>query len=214
MKKNLIIISAGQLGRETYNWATQAINQGAPWSIKGFLDTRPGALDGYEYDTKILGCPEHYQIEESDVFVGAIGDPGAKLKYYTPILERDGHFVNVIHPKANVGKNVQLGTGIVLAPFASVTCDAQIGSHVSIGSFSNAGHDTTIGEWSQVSSHCGINGGVTIEKRSFIGSHACLVPQIRIGAGAYVGAGSVVLKSIEPGTKVFGNPALQVGKVS
>jgi sugar O-acyltransferase (sialic acid O-acetyltransferase NeuD family) len=213
MKKDLIIISAGQFGRETFTWASQAMAHGASWQIKGFLDSRPSVLDGYDYGVKILGDVEHYAIAENDVFVGAIGDPREKVKYYTPILERGGLFVNVIHPQANIGKNVRLGTGIVMAPFSSVTCDAQVGNHVTFGAFSNAGHDTVIDDWCQISSHCGINGGVTLEKGVFLGSHACLVPRIQIGAGAYVGAGSVVLKNVVAGVKVFGNPAVPVGKM-
>ena len=170
-------------------------------------------LDGYDYGVKILGDVESYSIAEKDVFVGAIGDPREKVKYYRPILERGGLFVNVIHPLANIGKNVQLGTGIVLAPFSSITCDVKVGNHVTFGAFSNAGHDTLIDDWCQISSHCGINGGVTVEKGVFVGSHACLVPQIKIGAGAYVGAGSVVLKSVSDEMKVYGNPAIPVGKM-
>ena len=68
MTKNLIIISAGEFGRETYTWASQLIVDGAPWRIKGFLDSRPHVLDGYDYDVRILGDVEHYSIEENDVF--------------------------------------------------------------------------------------------------------------------------------------------------
>jgi sugar O-acyltransferase (sialic acid O-acetyltransferase NeuD family) len=156
---------------------------------------------------------ETYAIEENDVFVGAIGDPREKVKYYSPIVERGGRFVNVIHPLANIGKNVQLGTGIVMAPFSSVTCDAIIGDHVSFGAFSNAGHDTVVGNWCQISSHCGINGAAVLGEGVFLGSHVCLIPQTKMGAWAYAGAGSVVLRDVPPGIKVFGNPAVPVGKV-
>jgi sugar O-acyltransferase (sialic acid O-acetyltransferase NeuD family) len=213
MTQNLIIISAGQFGRETFAWAIQAIARGAPWQIKGFLDSRASVLDDYDYHPKIIGDVETYRIEENDVFVGAIGDPKEKVKYYTPIIRRGGRFVNVIHPLANIGKNVQLGTGIVLAPFSSITCDAKIGNHATFGAFSNAGHDTVVGDWCQISSHCGINGGSSLGEGVFLGSHVCLIPQTKIGAWAYVGAGSVVLREVQPGVKVFGNPAIAVGKV-
>ncbi len=212
MKTNLIIIGAGQFGRETLNWASQAIAHGAPWKIKGFLDTRPDELDGFDYDTKILGDAEHYTVKENDVFIGAIGNPAEKLHYYNPILNQEGRFINIIHPKASIGKNVRIGTGNIVAPFASITCDAQVGNHVALLSFSNAGHDTVIGDCCQISSHCGINGEVRIDNKVFLGSHVCIVPQVVVGAGAYVGAGSVVLKNVEPNAKVFGNPALTIGK--
>jgi sugar O-acyltransferase (sialic acid O-acetyltransferase NeuD family) len=210
-KQDLIIISAGKFGRETFAWAEQAIAAGAPWRIKGFLDNRADALKAYSYGVSILGDVENYKIEKNDVFIGAIGDPKDKLKYYTPIIERGGRFVNVIHPLANMGKNVQLGVGIVLAPFASVTCDVQIGDHVSIGAFSNAGHDTVIGNWSQISSHCGINGNASLGEGVFLGSHVCIIPSVKIGDWAFVGAGSIVTRPVPQGIKVFGSPAKQIG---
>jgi sugar O-acyltransferase (sialic acid O-acetyltransferase NeuD family) len=209
--KNLIIISAGKLGREAYTWASQAIAAGAPLRIKGFLDDRPEALNQDDYAC-IVGDVDTYSIEDDDVFIGAIGNPKDKLKYYRPIVERGGRFINLIHPLANVGHNVRLGTGVLVAPFASITCDVSVGNHVSVGAFSNLGHDTAIGDWCQVSSHCGINGNARLGDGAFLGSHACIIPGIKVGAWAYVGAGSVVVKDVAPGLRVFGNPALSIGR--
>ena len=55
MTKNLIIVSAGQYGRETLGWAIQAIEHGADFRMKGFVDDRPNILDGFDYEFKILG---------------------------------------------------------------------------------------------------------------------------------------------------------------
>jgi sugar O-acyltransferase (sialic acid O-acetyltransferase NeuD family) len=212
-KKNLIIISAGKFGREAFVWATQAIALGARLRIKGFLDSRRDALDGYKYEPRIIGTVEDYKIEHGDVFVGAIGDPREKIKYYNQIIERGGRFINLIHPLANVGHNVQLGSGIILGPYSSITCDVKIGDHVSIGAFSNAAHDTVLGDWSQISSHCGINGNASLGEGVFLGSHACIIPKTKVGAWAFVGAGSVVIRDVQPGVKVFGNPAASIGRV-
>lgn len=211
--KNLVIISAGNLAREVYTWAAQAIASGTPWRIKGFLDNRTNLLDGYDYNCKILGDVDSYKIEDNDVFIGAIGNPEDKIRYYSPIIEKGGCFVNLIHPLANIGKNVQLGTDVVLAPFASISCDVQVGDHVSVGSFSNAAHDAVIGDWSQISGHCGINGHAKLGKGVFLGSHACIIPKVGVGDWVFVGAGSVVIRNLAPGVKVFGNPAAVLRKV-
>ena len=210
---NLIIIGAGQFSREIFTWATQAIAAGFRCRIKGFLDRRADALEGCDYAAKLLGDVETYRIEEGDVFVGAIGDPKIKLQCYSPIVSRGGHFINLIHPLANIGSNVQLGAGNVMAPFVSLTCNVNIGNHVTIGAFSNAGHGTIIGDGCQISSHCGINGAATIGEGAFLGSHACIIPKVKVGAWAFVGAGSVVVRDVPPGVKVFGNPATIIGKL-
>jgi sugar O-acyltransferase (sialic acid O-acetyltransferase NeuD family) len=211
---DLVIIGAGQCGREVYTWAAQCISAGAPWRIKGFLDAQPKALDAYCYEAGILGSPADYVIKENDVFVAALGNPITKKKCCSSILRQGGRFINIIHPSANVGKNVRFGTGVVLGPFASVTSDVRIGSHVSVGALSNVAHDVVVGDYCQISSHCGLNGLVEVGEGVFLGSHACVIPKLKVGAWAYIGAGSIVVRCVAPGQKVFGNPAKVIGKVS
>ena len=212
MKQNLIIISAGKFGRETFAWAAQAIASGAPWQIKGFLDNRVNALAGYDYPVGILGDVERYPIEADDVFIGAIGDPKDKVRYYSPLAKRGARFVNVIHPWANLGRNVRLGTGIVLAPFSQASCDATIGDHVAIGAFSNVAHDAVVGDWCQIGNHCGINGNAVVGPGTLLASHVCILPRTTVGAWACLEAGSVVVKDVEPYAKMSGNPAICVGQ--
>lgn len=209
---NLIIIGAGQCGREIFTWALQSIDYGTRLKIKGFLDDKPDALEGYTYDLRVLASVDAYEIEPGDVFIGAIGNPAAKARCCSRIAEKGGRFINIIHPLANIGKNVTLGTGIVLAPFSSVTVDAHIGNHVSVGAFSNIAHDTLIGNFCQISSHCGVNGMASLGEGVFLGSHACILPSVHVGAGAYIGAGSVVVKDVQEGIKVFGNPGAVIGR--
>lgn len=211
-KKKLIIIGAGGLGRETYTWAIQAIAAGSPWIVKGFLDKRSDALEGWQSGVQVLADISDYSIEPDDVFIGAVGDPKMKIECYAPIIEKGGTFVNVIHPLANIGVHVQMGVGIVAGPFASITCDAAVGDHVSIGALSNLGHDTVVGDWCHISSHCGVNGMVRLGNGVFLGSHACIIPGISIGDWSYVGAGSLVLRDVQDEIKVFGNPASVIGR--
>ena len=211
--RNLVILSAGRFAREVYTWARQAIEGGAPWTVKGFLDDRPAQLQGFRYDAPILGPVEDYDPQPGDIFLNALGDAASKRKYCAMIESRGGEFATLVHPTALVGYNVLLGAGTVIGPFAQLSCDIELGKHVVFGTHSNTAHDTRIGDYSHVCGSVEINGAVRIGADVFVGSHATLVPDITIGDGAYVGAGSVVLKNVKPGVKVFGNPAVAIGKV-
>lgn len=74
----------------------------------------------------------------------------------------------------------------------------------------------------KIGARCTLRNGVTIGERRpgggcpvleddvELGVNAVVIGPIRIGRGASVGAGSVVLRDVEPGTVVAGNPAVEV----
>jgi len=211
--KNLIIISASNFAREVYTWAQQVIEVDPIWTLKGFLDDRSDLLKGLCYNVEIISTVEDYVPEPNDVFLCAIGEPRYKKKYCDQILAKGGVFTTLIHPTALLGPNVKIGVGSIICPFTQLSCEIELGRFVTFGTFSSAAHDTVIGDWCQISGHCGLNGNAALEEGVFLGSHAVILPNVRIGAWAYVGAGSVVLKRIKPEVKVFGNPAVTIGRV-
>lgn len=210
---SLIIISAGSFGREVHVWARQAIATGAPWRIKGFLDSRSHILDGYDYGTPILDAPECYQPGKSDVFLCAIGDPQVKRHYTSILEERGAEFTSLIHPTALVGHNVRIGAGAIICPLTQLSCDIELGRHVVFGTLSSGAHDVRIGSYSQISGGCQINGRATLGEGVFLGASVTVLPNARIEDWSYAGAGSVILKSVKTRTKVFGNPSVQIGKM-
>ena len=209
-KLDLVIISAGSFGREVYVWARQAIRAGAPWTIKGFLDSRPRVLDGLSYDAPILASPEAYEPHAGEVFLCAVGTPRDKQHYCALMEGKGARFATLIHPTASVGHAVQIGAGSILGPFTQLSCDIRLGRHVAFGTHSNTAHDTRIGDYAQICGSCEINGSAVVEEGAFVGRHATLLPKAVVGAWSYVGAGSVVLRRVAPESKVFGNPATAI----
>ena len=210
---NLIIISAGNFGREVHSWTRQAIAAGAPWRIKGFLDSRIDILRGFDYDTPILGAPECYQPIEGDVFLCAIGDPHDKCRYASMLEERGAEFTSLIHPTAVVGHNVRVGAGSIICPLTQLSCDIELDRHVVLGTLSSAAHNVHIGRYSQISGGCQINGHATVGEGVFLGASVPVLPTARVEDWSYAGAGSVILKSVKTRTKVFGNPSVKIGTV-
>ncbi|HZR21630.1 MAG TPA: NeuD/PglB/VioB family sugar acetyltransferase [Verrucomicrobiae bacterium] len=211
--QKLIIISAGKFGREVCTWAGQAIQAGAPWTIKGFLDDRPDILRRFHYEPPILAPVEEYSPADADLFICAVAEPSLKKHYCSMVEQKGGNFATLVHPTALVGHEVLIGCGCILGPFTQLSCDLTLGKHVAFGTHSNTAHDTRIGDYCQISGSCEINGNATLEEGVFLGSHATILPNAHVSAWAYVGAGSVVLKRVGAGLKVFGNPAVPIGEL-
>lgn len=123
-----------------------------------------------------------------------------------------------------------LGDGVTVGPFAQLRHGAHLGTDVHIGNFVEvknatlargvkAGHltylgDATVGQQTNVGAGtitCNYDGErknrTEIGERVFIGSNSSLVAPVRIGDGALTGAGAVVIRDVEAGERVVGNPA-------
>ena len=211
MLKQLIIINAGNFGREVYAWARQSPEHGVDWQIKGFLDNRRDLLRGYTYDVPILGGVEQYEPNPDDVFACAIGDVRARIRYSEPILRRGGQFVNVIHRTVVMGENVTLGIGVILCPYVVVCSDVTIGDFVSVNIHSYIAHDVQIGSYCQIDPHAAINGWARLGRGATVHSNATILPKAVVEEDAVVGAGSVLLRSARAGQTVFGVPARPIG---
>lgn len=208
--KNLIIIGARGWGREVYDIADSCIKAGADLSVKGFLDDKADALDGYDNYPPILGLVETYQIQPDDVFLCALGDVNYKKIYAQKILDKGGEFISLIHPTAILGNNARIGKGCIVGAYANISCDTSLGDFVTFSIKAGMGHDSTIGNYTHIGGLTNISGFVTIGENVTV--HPCcnIVPHRKIGDNATVGTGSVVLTNVKAGITVFGNPAKKV----
>ena len=201
--KNLVIIGASAMGRETCSYACAC-----GLHVKGFLDSRSHLLDDYIGYPPILGTVETYSPKSGDVFLCALGDPKQRKSYVEKIIAKGGEFVSIVHPSAVVSENAKIGIGCVIRPMAVIGSDAIIGAHVIVGTLSLVAHDCNVGDYSEISPGCHIAGWCNVGDEVFIGIHAALVPHVTLGKGVFVAAGAVVTKSVESG-RVMGVPAVR-----
>jgi len=208
--KNLVIIGAGDSGREVYAWAKQSKEHNLSWRIKGFIDDNKNALDNFKYDVKIISGIKSYHPEAGDLFVCTLGNIKLKKKLTSIILKRGGKFTNIIHPTVVIGENVRLGTGIILCPYVVISSDTVLGDFVFVNLHTSIGHDVKIGDWCFVGTGCALNGRVSLGESVFMGGHVIVLPSGSIGEGSVVGAGSLVVGRVKPYVTVFGIPAKQL----
>ena len=207
MKKQLIVVGAGGLGREVFQYAQDVFGKDAETEVLGFLDDNPEALAGKPLEGKILGNTAEFCVEPQHRFVIGVGDPALRQALAKQLAARGALFTRVIHPLGYVASTARIGDGCVLAPYVFVGAGAQIGMHVVLNARVSVGHDAVLAEHCVLSPHCVVGGASHLGKAVFMGSSATVVPQRSIGAGSKIAAGAVLLHDVPAGALAVGNPA-------
>ena len=203
----LIIVGAGDLGREVLQWALQSDDQNKFWSVAGFLDDNHESLEGKDVGYPILGRIRDWRPKTDEKYIVTIRTPKQLEKIVGYLADNNAQFVNVIHRSVIIASTVNLGQGVILCPNVVVSDHANIDSHTVVNIGSCIGHDVKIGEFSTISSLCDITGDVTLGKNVFLGSKVSIVPRCKIGDSAFLCAGSVVMNNVKAMTRVMGIPA-------
>lgn len=207
--KDLIIIGAGNFGREVLSYAIEIEKSGTvDWKIKGFINDILDALDKYNIEEyKIISTIKNYEIQDNDVFVCAISDPKPKLKLCQELVLKGAKFINFIHPTASIMDRAVVGQGLIMGPYSVIGPDCIVGDFVTINRFSSFGHDAIVGDGCTFSSFCDVTGHTVLSDCVFMGSHSSVTPHVKVGSGAKISAGSIVFKNIKSEETVYGNPA-------
>lgn len=205
--KNLVIIGARGYGREVCGLARQCSGYNTEYTIKGFLDDKLDALDGFENYPAIISSVENYEIQDNDVFVCALGDLQWKKHYVEIILSKGGQFINLIHPTVIFTSNVKLGNGIIIFMYSNISNDCVLDDFVTIQGFVAIGHDSKIGKWCHINAYSFTGGYAVLEEEVCLNTRSTVLPNVIVRRGATVGAASLVIKNVKENTTVFGVPA-------
>lgn len=211
MKTDIVILGGAYLAREIYSMVLDCIDDGAPWTFKGFLDDRLHILDDFPHEGEMLGPVETYSPGPNDRLIVALGNPGTRERYVGLAKANGCRFGTLIHPSVLVGRNVHIGDGCVVTQRVTLTADMRIGNFVNIGCATTLSHGNEIGDFSQFAGNCAITGEVHIGRSVECGCSVSVVPHIRIGNYAQLCTGSVILRDVRDYERVLGNPARVIG---
>jgi sugar O-acyltransferase (sialic acid O-acetyltransferase NeuD family) len=135
----------------------------------------------------------------------AIGDNVARRRIAAGLA--DSRFPPVIHRRSIVSDTGTVGAGTLVCAGAIIQADAAVGRHTIVNTAAVVEHDAAIGDFVHIAPGARLGGGVHVEQGALIGIGAIVLPGRKIGAGATVGAGAVVLRDVDAGEIVAGNPA-------
>lgn len=178
------------------------------------VDDNP-ALKG----TSLLGYPvagmqsELLAIPEAgglDCAVIAIGNNDIRARAAAWLRGHGYSLVTVIHPSAQVGRNVTIGAGGVLMAGTVINPDTRIGENVIVNTGATVDHDCIVGKEVHVAPGSHICGGVSIGDGTLVGAGSVVVPNIRIGKNVTIGAGSTVIRDVPDNAKIAGTPARKI----
>lgn len=130
----------------------------------------------------------------------------------------------------SIVRDSSIGAGVTVGPFAHIRMGAQVAEDARIGNFVElkktvmgkgvkAQHLSYLGD-AEIDADANIGAGTItcnwdgknknktkIGRKAFIGSNSSLVAPVAIGDDALTGAGSVVIRDVQAGERVAGNPA-------
>ena len=210
MRKNLYIIGARGFGREVVSTLSMWNGFYDQYVIKGFLDDKSDALDGFLGYPPIVSSVEGFVPGEHDVVVCGLGAVKWRKKYIDILLSKGARFETFISPEARVARTARIGRGVLVFEHVSISVDVKVGDFVLFHPFSTLGHDTEVGDYTVVENGVFCGGFVKVGKLVTLHTRATILPHQKVGDDAIVGACSCVIRNVKPGATVFGNPAQRI----
>ena len=205
--KNIVIIGAGGVGRET-SLIIQQINELEPtWNLIGFIDDNKDnwgkVINGYS----VIGGIDSLEFLTPDTYVLiAIANYEVKKKIVNKINNKL-KFATIIHPKVWVHDYMTIGEGTIIYEGAILTSNIEIGNHVIISPKCGVGHDSIIKDYVSLLWNVNVSGNDIIEEGVMMGSGSTVIQGKKIGKGSNIGAGAVVIEDVDSFSTAIGVPA-------
>ena len=205
--KDLIIVGAGGFGRDLYYIITESIGYNKKFKILGYIDDDLDAMNGFSDYPKLIGKISSHEILKNQIFICSIADMKHKVKIVESLLVKGAIFTNIIHSTARIAISSKIGIGSIIGPLVSIGADSRIQNFCILQTGVIIGHDAIVGEYSRIDNYSILVAGVVLEKFCTIHSNSVINVNVKINEKAIVGACSFVIKNVESGITVFGNPA-------
>jgi acetyltransferase EpsM len=186
------------------------MERSARHSILGFLDDNEKRWGESFWGYHVLGgrnaLARSGHAPDTAVIL-AIGANHARKRLAEELGALGWSFATAIHPSAQIGRDVTIGTGTVIMANAVVNPGTRIGSHVIINTGATVDHDCSIEDYAHVCPGVHLAGDVLVGEGAQVGIGASAIESTRIGRWSIVGAGATVVRDIPDHVTAVGTPA-------
>lgn len=212
MRLNTLVLGASGHAKVV----TDAINSEKRYAVIGYIDDDEERHGDVFYGSRILGG-RHRAIEllhEGSVnhIIVAIGDCETRTRLANDMRAAGFKLPVVIHRKAYVVDDVEIGGGSVIMAGAVVNSATTIGRDVIVNTSASVDHDCHISDGVHIAPGSHLAGSVSVGSNSWVGLGASVIESRRIGRNVMIGAGTVVIHDVPDGVTIVGNPARVVSR--
>ena len=179
--KNIVIIGAGDLGKELV-WLIEDINKVKPtYLILGFLDDdlskNTYSFCGY----RVLGGTD--KLEELNArtpfsAVLAIRDGCVRKKIVEVHPDYDS-WETIIHPSAVIASTSKIGKGSIFFPQVTVSVDSYLGSFGLFYTHSTICNDCWIGNYVSIMANTSVSEHVEVAAETLLPANSCVDPHTK-----------------------------------
>lgn len=210
MKKNLLIVGAGEFADIAYEYFTVD----SDYNVVGFAVETDYLTDDIKFDLPVVDLAEietRFPPDTVEVHVAVTSTQLNQVRErLVGLMRAKGYrLASYVSSHAFVWRTVTLGENVFIFENNVIQHGVKIGDGVVLWSGNHIGHQSRIEDFCFVSSHAVISGYCTIGRRSFLGVNCTFADHVSIAADSFIGLGSVLNKSVEePGQIITGNPAV------
>jgi sugar O-acyltransferase (sialic acid O-acetyltransferase NeuD family) len=176
--------------------------------ILGILDDKIKNIKDKKY--KVIGSFKDIKKFEkhNDIFyTTAIGNENnfaIRKKTILNLKVKKKKFINIIHPSANLAKNVEIGHGNIIHNNVSISRSVIIKNFCLLLPGVVIGHDSKIGSFNILNASSTLGGFVNLGENCYLGQGSNLRDKIKVSKQSLIGMGSIITKNIKKKGKYFG----------
>ncbi len=200
--KNIIILGAGELGKEAL-WIIEDINRVKPtWLILGFLDdTKEKGIEVNGYP--ILGSMNQLEeLSNNNESFALIAVQNGRDKAIIANKHKDfNKWATIIHPTAVIAPESSIGAGSIVFPQVTVSVDSVIGKHNLLYIHAIVCNDCRLGECTSVMSGVSIAEHVSVGANSYLAAGCDVYPHVTIGKNCRIAVGTTVDEDLPDGSE-------------